>query len=193
MTLVVLSLTDAEDDTRRIELILAETRRGVSHVELALTLRSVDGQRILVGDARAQRLRQTDAQRTIVHVGSVEHKLAVADEYLVDMRQTVETVVNTFNGNHSLTSTKDGQCLVFQTVSGHIDLWQLANLRQHGVISVNCLTLYRRHLQLGVERCEERRHEVVKAVEYRQRNDQRHRGYDNADDGDGTDDVDGIG
>ena len=193
VVLVVLGLTDAEQDTRRVELVLTESGSGVGHVELSLTLRSIDGHGILVGDACAEFLCQTDARNAVVHVSGMELELAVANEYFVDVGQTIEVVIDTLDGDHSLTRAKGGQGLVFETVGGNVDSRQLAYLHERGVVGVDCLAAHGCDLQLRVERCEERRHEVVEAVEHGERDHQGHGCHDNADNGDGADDVDGVG
>ena len=87
----------------------------------------------------------------------------------------------------------DGKCLILDALGGYLDLWQLTDLREHGVIGCDGLSLHGHDLQLGIEGGEEGGHEIVEAIEDTEGNDQGHRGYSDTYDGDGTDDIDGIG
>ena len=125
-----------------------------------------------------------------MHIGCVERKLAIANENLVDVSQTVEVVINAFDGDHSLTRAEDSQGLIFQTVGGHIDIGQLTDFRKNGVVGSNGLALNRCYLELRVERREERCYKVVETIKDGKGHDH---GHNDADNGDAADDIDGIG
>ena len=109
-----------------------------------------------------------------------------------DMSQTVEVILDTFHLDHQLAVLIDSQCLVFQAFCCHLNLRQLANLGQYGIVGWGCLTLDGGHLQLRIHLGEQRGHHVMKSVEHAQRYHQGHRSYGNSYDGDAADDVDGM-
>ncbi len=95
-----------------------------------------------------------------MHVGSVELELAIANQYLVDMGELVEIVVDTLDGDHGLTAVVDDHCLVFHALGGNVDLRQLAGdlliseLRGSGLM---CIYFYMKNVLLKVwlsVRCE---------------------------------------
>ena len=96
------------------------------------------------------------------------------------MRQLVEVVVNPLHRHHGLVALVYGQRLVLNALGGHVNFGQRAYLRQYGVVGRGGLPLCRHDLDLRVKRRQERRNEVVEAVEHAQRDDQRGRGYGHA-------------
>ena len=91
------------------------------------------------------------------------------------MGQTVEIVIDTFQHYHSLPLAIYGQSHVLDSLRGHLHLRQTTYLSEHRVIG-RCRLPHRRcHLELRGERREERRHEIMKTVEYAQRHYKRHR------------------
>ena len=118
---------------------------------------------------------------------------ALAEEYFAYVRQLVEVVFHTLYADHGLPAFVDGQGLVFNRLRGHVDLWQLPDAGQYGVVGRGRLALYGRDLQLWVEGREERGHQVAEAVEHAQCDHQGHRGHGHAHHGDAADEVDDVG
>ena len=119
-------------------------------------------------------------------------ELAIAIDDFVDVRQLREVVVDTFHRHHRLMTFIDGERHFFYRLRCHINLRQLANLREHGVVARRILSFHGHHLQLRVELREERCHEVVEAVEHAQHDNQCHCSHDDACHRDHRDHVDGI-
>ena len=126
--------------------------------------------------ASTQLFGQPYAQDAVVQVGGMQLKGAVAIEYLTNVGEAVEVVVNALDGHHRLTVVIGDEGHVLHTLCGHFDLGQLSDFGEHGGVGRCRLALYGCHLQLGVEGSEERGHEVAKAVEDREGNDECHRG-----------------
>ena len=112
-----------------------------------------------------------------MQIGSVQTELPVADKNLVDMRQLLEVVIHTLYHHHRLTTVIDCQRLILHALRSHINLWQLADFREHRIVGSYRLAFCRRHLQLRIERGEECGHKVVEAVEHGECHHQRHRGH----------------
>ena len=193
VVLVVLGLFDVEEDTRGIEFVFLEGLGGVGHVELSLTAGGIDLQRRVVGIAGGELFCQTDARDAIVHIGSMEAELTVANQNLVDMGELVEVVVDTFDDHHRLAAVVDGQGLILDALGGHLDLGQLTDLGEDGIVGGNGLALNGGDLQLRVERGEEGGHKVVEAIEDTEGDDKGHGGDGDTYDGDAADDVDSVG
>ena len=132
---------------------------------------------LVVGITRAQYLGQTDAWDAIVHIGCMQTELSVTQQDIVDMSELVEVILYALDDHHGLTAFIDGQRHILHTLCSHIDLRQLAYLRQYGVIGGYRLALYRHHLQLWVDVREERGYQIVESVKNGKRNHQRHRSH----------------
>ena len=87
----------------------------------------------------------------------------------------------------------NGKCLIFHTLCGHFYLRKLADLCQHRVIGCDGLSFYRHHFQLRIKGSKEGCHKVVKTIENTESNHKGHRGNGDTYDGDGTNDIDGVG
>ena len=87
----------------------------------------------------------------------------------------------------------DSQRLILNALHSDLHLRQRLNLREYGVIGRYRLTLHRHNLQLRVEGGEEGGHHIVKTVEHGECDHESHRGNRHTHDGNGTDDVDGVG
>lgn len=72
--------------------------------------------------SRAKFLCQTNAQRAIFQVGSVQLELAIAIDDFVDVRQLREVVVDTFHRHHRLMTFIDGERHFFYRLRCHINL-----------------------------------------------------------------------
>ena len=140
IVLVVLALFHVEEHARRIELIFLEGIGGVGHVELPFATGCVDLYRLFVGIARTELLGQTESEDAVVHVGGMEAELTVTNQDLIDMRKLVEVVIDTLDDDHRLTTVIDRQCLILDTFRGHLDLRQLADLREQGIVGRHGLT-----------------------------------------------------
>ena len=117
-----------------------------------------------------------------MQISSVQTELPIADKNLVDMRQLFEVIVHTLYHHHRLTTMIDSQRLILHALRSHINLWQLADFREHRIVGSHRLTFCWRHLQLRIERGEERGHEVVEAVEHGESHYQRHRRHRHSND-----------
>ena len=89
---------------------------------------------------------QHDAQCAIVHIRSVQTEVAIAHQYLVDVRQLVEVVVNSLDNHHGLAPAIDSQGHVLYTLCSHFYLRQFANLCEYGVVGSYRFSLGRHHL-----------------------------------------------
>ena len=173
---VVAPVADGEHRTRRNQRVLDESLGRIHHVELPLALGRIYLQVSVPVGGHAQVGGQTYAHRTVLEVGGAKRELAVAVKNLVNMRQLVEIIVNTLHHNHCLIALVNGQSLVLHAFSGYVDFRQRAYLGQHGVVSRSSLAFGGHYLELRVERCKERRHQVMEAVEHAQRDHQSHGG-----------------
>ena len=193
IVLVVLTLFQQKHDTWREQFILHESVCRISHVKLTFTLGCIYLQRLVVCITHSQQIGNSQSRDAIVHVSSMQLKLAIALQNLTDMGQTVEIVFHTFHLDHQLTVLIDSQCLIFQALCCHFHLRKPAYLSQHRVVSWESLTFQGSNLQLGVHLGEQRSHHIMKSVEHAQRHHQCHRGYCNTYYRDAANHIDGMG
>ena len=105
----------------------------------------------------------------------------------------IEVIIDTLHHDCGLMTIIDGECLIFDTFGGNLYLWKLADLRQHRVIGSNSLSFYGHHLQLRIEGGKEGGHKVVKTIEDTEGNHKSHRSDSDTYDGDGADNINGVG
>ena len=120
-------------------------------------------------------------------------KLTIAHQDFINTGETVEVIIDTLHHDRGLMTIIDGKCLIFDTFCGNFDLRELAYLRQYWVVSSNGLSFYGHYFQLWIEGSEKGGHKIVKAIEYTECNHKGHRCNSDTYDGDGADDIDGIG
>ena len=150
-------------------------------------------QGLVIGVAHAQDLCQTDSRNAIVHICCVKTELTIAQEDIIDVGELLEIILHALDDHRRLTVLIDGERHILNRLGGHVDLWQLANLRQYRIVGSHRLPLYRNHLQLRIDIRKERSHQVVESVEYGERHHQGHRCHSDTDDGDAADHIDGVG
>ena len=83
----------------------------------------------------------------------MELECAVAEQYVLNVSQTVEVVFHTLYYHHSLTVAIGGECHVLQSLGGDLHLGHLTNLGEQRVVGRSRLALYGYYLQLRVDIC----------------------------------------
>ena len=122
VVLVVFRLLHVEQYPWREQLVGHKAIGGIGHVQLAFTPWRIDAEWRVKPVTCSQLLCQPQPQDAIVHVGGMQLKRAIANEYLVDVGQVCEVIIHTLYGYHCLMAVVDGQRLVFHAFRGHFHL-----------------------------------------------------------------------
>ena len=70
-------------------------------------------------------------------------EISITDQDLFYMSQLIEVIINALDHHHRLTTIIDCQCLILHTLRRHLDLGQLSDLSQYGIICRNRLSFNR--------------------------------------------------
>ena len=194
MVAVVLGLVHGEYHSGRDERVGDEAVRRVGGIDELPFAFGCEYVHVAVPScSRVKGLCEAYADDSVIEVCGFKCKLAIAVQYVVDACQLREVVVHAHECHHLLLSAIYCQSLVLHTFRGDRHLGLPAKLGEQRVVGRCRLAFCGCHLYLGVEVCEERRHEVVESVEHAQHYHQCHCAHGDACHGDGGDEVDGVG
>ena len=156
-------------------------------------MRRIDLEEPVPAGTHAKSLCQAYAWHAILEVGSLKREVAVAIENFLYACHAGKIVVHAHDVDHGLLTAIEGEGLVLHTLGNHVDLWQLTDLHEHGIVGRRHLALHGNDLELRVKVGEERSDQVMEAVEHAEHDDQSHRSHRHTHHRDDGYDVYGVG
>ena len=172
---IIPCLPDHKDNTWALQLVVIEGRERIADVDTLAWLGSIDLKRVLKESREAKLLGQLNTKHTVFEYVGMKAEGAVAVKDVLDVSLFREVVVNAFDSHDLLPAVLHHECLPFE--DRRIDFHHIAllELQQGSILRTDGLPVGRSDTQLCVESSKEVCHEVLKAVEYAQRDHHRHR------------------